>query len=166
MASAQETELRVEKLVSRKGKEYSVARPADSGTAEAVAIAAAPSKDNLLSAATNIPHGEGAVAALSASDKTEFGVPVLWEVQDSDDWNPTNREVKNTSGITQYYVQRHSTKADGTVSCTLHITNTKNYGYHFHDETGDSYWLSTWLNRNHTLDYESKKPNIVFVTGD
>ncbi|TEB29164.1 hypothetical protein FA13DRAFT_664718 [Coprinellus micaceus] len=164
MASAQVPDVTVEKLLSRKGNEYSVPRPADAYSTEATAVAALP--DTILSGLANIPHGAGAVGALSADDKPDFGIAVRWDVQDGSNWNAATPEVKKTAGITQYYIQRHSTKPDGTVSCTLHITNTKRYGYHFYDETGDGYWLSTWLNRDHSLDYESKKPNIVFITGD
>lgn len=129
-----------ETAVSSKGNEYTIGRPG--GGAEV-----------LNSFATS-------------TSKEDFGISVVWKPQGSAEWIHTPQEVQETSAITRYKLEQNETNSDGEVKCTLYFTNTKHYGYHFFDQTGDRYWVSTLRNGDHSLDYKSKKPTIVFITGD
>ncbi|KAG9218327.1 hypothetical protein CCMSSC00406_0007302 [Pleurotus cornucopiae] len=132
-------DLQTETALSSKGNEYTISRPSG---------------------------GEVVNSFSSSNSKEDFGISVVWKPQGSAEWIHTPQEVQETTGITRYKLVQRGTNSDGETICTLHFTNTKNYGYHFFDQTGDKYWVSTWMNSNHSVDYKSKKPTIVFITGD
>ncbi|KDQ22176.1 hypothetical protein PLEOSDRAFT_1098257 [Pleurotus ostreatus PC15] len=132
-------DFQTETALSSKGNEYTITRPVG---------------------------GEVVNSCSSSNSKENFGISVVWKPQGSAEWIHTPQEVHETAAITRYKLVQHETNSDGETLCTLHFTNTKSYGHHFFDQTGDKYWVSTWLKGNHSVDYKSKKPTIVFITGD
>ncbi|KAJ7328447.1 hypothetical protein DFH08DRAFT_967569 [Mycena albidolilacea] len=104
-------------------------------------------------------------AANLGSGKEDFGISVVWKATGDGLWELNPDIVKDIASIPQYSLKTNSADSDGTKHCTLTFTNTKHYKYTFYDETGDGYENNIFLNGNHTIDYTSKKPDIVFITG-
>lgn len=103
--------------------------------------------------------GELDIAGI-AKTADAYSVDVCWEVDvTSDSWKDTSAEVKNL-GISRY---RILWKALEPYPFTLHITNTKGWGFWFQDEEGDLYTIYTIANHDHQLSYSSNGPNIVKV---
>lgn len=101
---------------------------------------------------------EGAEAA--ATSLKDFGIVVNWPVGDRS-WKDTTEEVKKVTGITRYRLW-----AVGSFPSRyeLDFTNTILYSYTFTDETGDRYQFNTWTTGNHSAQYNSEKPTIVFIS--
>lgn len=126
----------IEKAVSRSGKEYTTERPA--------APASPASKDG----------------------REPFGISVVWRPHAVTEWVNTPNEVRNTASITRYMLTQHSIDGDGTAHCTLQFTNTKHYDYYFYDQTGDGYMVTTLRSGDHSVNFSSKKPTILFIAGE
>lgn len=104
------------------------------------------------SAKSEAAVGEGG-QVLAADDISTFDYPVHWPVGDST-WKP----VSNVNRITRYALFRVSSD-----EFQLKFTNTSGFGFGFTDESGDTYRISTVLNRDHSLQYRSPRPTIVSV---
>ncbi|SES87850.1 hypothetical protein [Stigmatella erecta] len=97
----------------------------------------------------------------TVSDKQDFGIGVNWPVGDSS-WKPTDTNTNNTAAISRYSLYEQ----DGsTYKYILYFSNSEHYDYYFYDQTGDSYRVNTFVNRDHYVRYNSNAPSIVFITG-
>lgn len=124
------------KADSSEGKKFEVGIPAGSGPA---------------------PNAPDTVAVAGLFTRLNpFGITVNWTVDNgSETWNNTSDEVKKTTGITRYRLL----SPNGFYRYRLEFTNVENYNYTFSDETGDTYGVNTWSNGDHSVRYDSQKPN-------
>lgn len=81
-----------------------------------------------------------------------------WPVGDRS-WKPTF----NIDQIDQFRLYRHEDAKDKAWEYRLEFTNTGGWGFTFHDEGGDSYFCSTIINGHHFIQYNSDKPEIMFI---
>ena len=95
----------------------------------------------------------------NAVQKSDFGISVDWPVGD-EAWKSTTHAVKATAAITRYRLY----ETTGLWSYRLEFTSTKTYDYAFFDATGDSYSVSTYLNGDHYVRYNSNKPTILYIS--
>ena len=99
-------------------------------------------------------------AEAAAKSLKDFGIVVNWPVGDRS-WKDTTDEVKKVTGITRYRlwaVESFPSRYE------LDFTNTIPYSFSFSDETGDRYQVNTWTAGNHSVQYSSEKPTIVFIS--
>ncbi|KAJ7328414.1 hypothetical protein DFH08DRAFT_815913 [Mycena albidolilacea] len=108
---------------------------------------------------------ESSDVATLGSGKEDIGISFAWKATGDGTWEKTPNNIRDIASITQYILKINFADSNGTKHCTLTFTNTKNCNYTFYDETGDGYMNNTFLAGNHTIDYTSKKPNIVSITG-
>ncbi|WP_044797572.1 hypothetical protein [Bacillus cereus] len=91
-----------------------------------------------------------------------FYVDVNWPVSKSDEWIVTSNEFSKETGITRYALYKQSFSI---YDYKLYFTVMQSGEYHFKDETGDVYSLTAIAFGDHYISYNSKKPNIVLVSG-
>lgn len=84
-------------------------------------------------------------------------IPVYWEVG-NDTWKSTTGEVLGRG------IRRYRLYPNGPVySYILEFTNTQGYSFTFWDESEDYYKVTTIINGNHYVKYNSDKPTIIYV---
>ncbi|KAJ1334050.1 hypothetical protein MN608_04049 [Microdochium nivale] len=83
-------------------------------------------------------------------------VGVYWPVGD-DSWKQVSQAVRDI-GISRYrlYFNGHP----NAYSYTLYFTNTKGWSFDFKDDSNDVYTVSTIINGDHYVKYNSDAPNI------
>ncbi|PWY81705.1 hypothetical protein BO94DRAFT_547970 [Aspergillus sclerotioniger CBS 115572] len=91
---------------------------------------------------------------------------VYWDVKPFDDWFEPSDAFTAQTGITHWAVSSES--RSGIYRYILWIfleSGASGFGrdYRFVDESGDTYCLTCWTDGNHSLNYNSDKPNIVRV---
>lgn len=85
---------------------------------------------------------------------------VSWPPRNDDEWIATSPDVQRTLAITRYSLHR----SPGFIyDYTLSFTNIVRYNYYFIDESGDEYCVNTFNTGNHSFNFNSKKPTIVFI---
>lgn len=93
--------------------------------------------------------------------KNNFDIKIEWTVG-ADKMIATTQEVLDKASISAYRL----TKGHMYYDYYLEFSNTKNYNYYFYDETGDCYPVNCYVTGNHTVRFDSKKPNIVRIIGN
>ena len=102
------------------------------------------------------------VANQSLEGKKDFGITVFWE-NTNNVWMPvTPNSTIETTAITRYSLGPYNQSGYQWI---FYFTNTEHYDYNFHDKTGDSYEVNTYINRDHYVRYSSDDPTIIYVTG-
>jgi|GEM_PF-4730510 len=92
--------------------------------------------------------------------KADFGIAVNWPITNG--WMQATNNVANIASITRYNL---SPNPNSYYAYILYFTNTQHYDYYFHDETGDSYEVNTYVNSDHYVRYNSDKPTISYISG-
>ncbi|KAG9506589.1 hypothetical protein J7337_000122 [Fusarium musae] len=88
-------------------------------------------------------------------------VKVYWTVGSE---GVTSRDVQYETGITWYKLDWAELRSPFTYKLTIVAQDT--YNYVFYDETGDGYTLGVWQGaRTHNVEYGSRKPTIVSISG-
>jgi hypothetical protein len=104
---------------------------------------------------------EEKIKAAVVARKEDFGISVIWPVEGK--WVTTPLDFVNSTGIGRYKLLYY----DGTIyDYRLEFSTSQTYNYHFHDETGDSYKCNVYEPGYHYVDYNSKKPTIIYITGE
>ncbi|KAL9627163.1 MAG: hypothetical protein Q9204_006767 [Flavoplaca sp. TL-2023a] len=99
---------------------------------------------------------------ITANPKEDFGLVVDWPFDKNSDWKSTRNDVQDTAAITRYSLYSSSSPIYDYV---FEMTNTVDYNYYFNDQSGDSYPINTIEKGDHLVRYNSKKPNVLFITG-
>jgi hypothetical protein len=78
-------------------------------------------------------------------------------------WVSITDAVKKKTGIIRYALIKLG--AGHYYDYRLRFDCTESYHYYFTDGTGEVYSCNVWITGQHSVDYDSKKPNIVLVAG-
>ncbi|KAF8890164.1 hypothetical protein BD779DRAFT_1469487 [Infundibulicybe gibba] len=94
-----------------------------------------------------------------ASQILRTGVPVNWPVGDTT-WKLSESRVEDAVGISRYRLYPNHVYS---TPYRLEFTNIRGRSFVFGDESGDLYSITTPFNGNHTLQYDSRLPNIRYA---
>lgn len=103
----------------------------------------------------------GPVLKPAHGEPEAFSIGVNWPVADA--FVATSTEVYDVAGISKYELKKNAWW--NYYDYCLWIDNNVNYTYSFQDETGDVYKLTTLIHGEHYVQYDSKKPTIIKVSG-
>jgi hypothetical protein len=122
------------------GKKYEVGYPKAAGY----------TKENI---EAEIANANEKLKANASSDESTFQT-LVWVVNG----DSTTSRAAIDIGIVGGYVDR-----DPNNKCQLNFANSKGWGFTFIDQTGDTYFCSTFRDGNHYVNYTSAKPTIIGV---
>lgn len=119
--------------------------------------------DKGVSFAIGYPSGEipGAMVNTESAGRP-FSRDVHWKVNgEMHDTLPDGEKMM--TGINSYAL---GNSASPFYDWFLEVHVDKTYNFWFTDEEGDTYNLNTWVQGNHIVRFNSKKPTIVHVKGE
>ncbi|KAI1323313.1 hypothetical protein F5Y16DRAFT_350352 [Xylariaceae sp. FL0255] len=90
-----------------------------------------------------------------------FQIDVNWTFPSS---GSPDQEFQNKTGITWYKLDKAPWYSLKKYRLTIACKDT--YNYSFTDKEPDTYWLNVWATSStHTVEYDSRNPDIVKITG-